>query len=238
MITRIISKEMRNTKKSVILLGPRQVGKSTLIQSLKRNLEINLADELEFLKFSANPEAFKEVIEGNPYKTVYINEIQRLPKLLNTIQSIIDKNRNLKFYLTGSSARKLKRGDANLLPGRLLNFNLGPFVASEFDYKMDGQKALTYGTLPEPYLNKSEKENNQLLRSYAGNYLKEEIKAESLVRNLDSFARFFVEVTACVAGFVDYTKLATKAKISRHAIPRYFKILEDTLVGNRLNYFS
>jgi len=237
MINRIIAEEMRKTKKSVLLLGPRQVGKSTLIQSLKPDLEINLADELEFLKYSSQPGAFRETIEENSYKTIYIDEIQRLPKLLNTIQSIVDKNKNLKFYLTGSSARKLRRGEANLLPGRVLNFNLGPFVASEFLYKMDTQKALSFGTMPEPYLNKSEKENKQLLRSYAGNYLKEEIKAESLVRNLDSFARFFLDVSSLVAEFVDFTKLAQRAKISRHAIPRYFEILEDTLIGYRLNCF-
>ncbi len=228
---------MRKTKKSVLLLGPRQVGKSTLIESLQPDLEINLADELEFLKYSSQPGAFRETIEENTYQTIYVDEIQRLPKLLNTIQSIVDKNKNLKFYLTGSSARKLRRGEANLLPGRVLNFNLGPFVASEFLYKMDTHKALSYGTMPEPYLNESEKENKQLLRSYAGNYLKEEIKAESLVRNLDSFARFFLDVSSLVAEFVDFTKLAQRAKISRHAIPRYFEILEDTLIGYRLNCF-
>jgi len=103
---------------------------------------------------------------------------------------------------------------------------------------MDTTKVLSFGTLPEIYLQGNEKENGKLLRSYAGNYLKEEIKAEALVRNLDSFARFFLEVQSFVGDFVDYTKLAKRAKISRHAIPRYFEILEDTLVGYRINSFT
>ncbi|MDH4468442.1 MAG: AAA family ATPase [Bacteriovoracaceae bacterium] len=234
MITRIIAPEIIKTKKSVLLLGPRQVGKTTLISGIKPDLEINLSDELEFLKYSGLPSAFREAVESENYKSVYIDEIQRLPKLLNTIQAIVDKNKSIKFYLTGSSARKLKRGGANLLPGRLVNFNLGPLVAKELNYSMDVKRALEYGTLPDPYLLNSEKEKKLILRSYAANYLKEEIKAESLTRNLDSFARFFTEVTAMIAEFVDYTKLASKSKISRHAIPRYFEILEDTLVGYRL----
>ncbi len=238
MINRIISSEMEKTKKSVLLLGPRQVGKSTLIAHLKPDLEINLADEMEYLTYSGKPEAFREKIEQSEAEIIYIDEIQRLPKLLNTIQALIDKNKNLKFYLTGSSARKLKRGEANLLPGRVVNYNLGPFVSSEFNYKMDTSKVLSFGSLPEIYLSKNENENKKILRSYAGNYLKEEIRAEALVRNLDSFSRFFNETSSYVAEFVDFTKMSTRAKISRHAIPRYFEILEDTLVGDRLNYFN
>lgn len=234
MITRIISEQIKQSKKSVLLLGPRQVGKSTLIQNLKPELEINLADELEFLKYSSRPEAFKEIIEENSPHSVFIDEIQRLPKLLNTIQVILDKNKSIKFFLTGSSARKLRRGEANLLPGRIVNFNLGPLVSSELGYEMDTKKVLEYGSLPEVYLSTLEKENTRLLRSYAANYLKEEIKAESLVRNLDSFARFFQETIGSVGEFVDYTKLSTRSKISRHAIPRYFEILEDTLIGYRI----
>ena len=238
MIYRIIKDEIETTKKSVLLLGPRQVGKSTLINSLKPDLEINLADELEFLNYSSRPELFRQTVEAQDYKVIYIDEIQRLPKLLNTIQAIVDKNKKIKFYLTGSSARKLKRGEANLLPGRLLSFYLGPLIAKEINYNFNTQKALSFGSLPEPYLLDNDKEIKLLLRSYAGNYLKEEIKAESLVRNIDSFARFFNSVVSNVAEFVDYTKLANRSKISRHSIPRYFEILEDTLIGYRINSYD
>lgn len=234
MINRIIKKELISTRKSVLLLGPRQVGKSTLMGEIRADLVINLADELEFLNYSSKPEMLKEKIEENNAKFVFIDEIQRLPKLLNTIQVIIDKNKAIKFYLTGSSARKLKRGEANLLPGRMVNFYLGPLVAQELDFKMNTKKILGFGSLPEIYLSDDERENIRILKSYAANYIKEEVKAEALVRNLDSFTRFFQEVTRKVGSFVDYTKLASGAKISRHAIPRYFEILEDSLIGYRI----
>jgi len=98
MITRMIAEEIQRTKKSVLLLGPRQVGKSTLVQSLSPDFEINFADEVEYLRFSGRPEEFRQVIEGNGYRTVSIDEIQRLPSLLNTIQAILDKQKDLKFY--------------------------------------------------------------------------------------------------------------------------------------------
>lgn len=117
MYNRISQNDIVTTRKSVLLLGPRQVGKSTLMRSLEPNLTIDLSDELEYLNHSSDPGLLKNLIESNKPSTVFIDEIQRLPQMLNTIQSIIDKDKKIKFYLTGSSARKLKRGGANLLPG-------------------------------------------------------------------------------------------------------------------------
>jgi predicted AAA+ superfamily ATPase len=238
-ISRQISKLIQSTSKGVILLGPRQVGKSTLIESFKPDLTIHLADEMDFLRFSSLPGELAQLIQVHKPKTVYIDEIQRLPKMLNSIQVIMDKEKSkIKFYLTGSSARKLRRGGANLLPGRVLNFNLGPLVASELNYKMSTQKVLEYGSLPEIYLMENEKEKQSLLKSYTASYLKEEIKAEALTRNLESFARFLQDSVLHSAQFVDYTKFSQRAKISRHSCPRYFEILEDTLIGFRLHHFS
>jgi len=222
-----------------LLLGPRQVGKSTLIKSLSLEVEINLADEFEFLKYSSNLCALFELVDETKYRNVYIDEIQRLPKLLNTIQVFIDNSKYpIKFYLTGPSARKLKRGGANLLPDRMVNFQLGPFVSQEFDYAMDTLKILEFGSLPEVYLSSNDEENKRILKSYSANYIKEEIKAEALVRNLDSFARFFMDVLTCAADFIDYTKMSQHSKISRHIIPRYFEILEDTLIGSRVFHYD
>jgi uncharacterized protein len=164
--------------------------------------------------------------------------VQRLPKILNSIQSIIDNNKKIKFYLTGSSARKLKRGGANLLPGRVINYNLGPLTSGELNYELNSEKALSLGTLPEIYTHKNEKEALKILKSYVANYIKEEIKAEALTRNLESFARFMLECSLNNSQFVDYTKMSNRAKISRHAIPRYFEILEDTLIGFRIFPFE
>lgn len=238
MISRLLSSSLRKSPKSVLLLGPRQVGKSTLIKALKPELEINLADEAQFLRYASDPAQFRDDILGSECSTIFIDEIQRLPRLLNSIQAIIDDNRALKFYLTGSSARKLRRSDANLLPGRILQYNLGPLVASELDYKLNTNKALEIGTLPEAYLEKSRELSERLLKTYAGVYLAEEIKAESLVRDLNSFARFLSEVGVLLGTFIDLTKLAQRAKISRHAAPRYFEILEDSMIGRRLYPFT
>lgn len=238
MIHRRIQSTLQKSTKSILLLGPRQVGKSTLIRALKPELEVNLADELQYLQYSSQAGAFKfEVLESQA-QSILVDEIQRIPTLLNTIQSIVDVHKHLKFYLTGSSARKLKRGQANLLPGRVFQFKLGPLVAAELNYQMNTLKALQAGTLPEIYLTEDPKIIQRALRSYSAGYLKEEIQAEALVRNLESFARFLYEVTTQVAEFVDFTKLAQRSKISRFSIPRYFEILEDTLVGYRVYPFS
>ncbi len=233
-IKRKIHSSLKTTKKNVLLLGPRQVGKSTLINSLSPDLTINLADEMELLKYSSHPDELSKIIQQSRPSTIYVDEVQRLPRILNTIQALIDADKKMKFYITGSSARKLKRGGANLLPGRVLNFNLGPLVASELNYEMNTKQCLEIGTLPEAYLGGKTKDTIRLLQSYAANYLKEEIKAEALTRNLESFARFLQECALNISQFVDYTKLSKKAKISRHATPRYFEILEDTMVGTRV----
>ncbi|MDZ4678453.1 MAG: AAA family ATPase [Oligoflexia bacterium] len=238
MINRLISESIAKTKKSILLLGPRQVGKSTLVSRLTPDLSINLADEVEFMTHSSHPEELAKLIELQSAKSIFIDEIQRLPRILNTVQALADKQKGLKFYLTGSSARKLKRGGANLLPGRVLNFKLGPLVAAEMAYKFDTKKILSRGSLPEAYLEGQSNEAEHLLKSYAANYLKEEIKAEALTRNIESFARFLNESVLSVAQFMDLTKIAKKAKISRHAIPRYFEILEDTLIGYRVFPFA
>lgn len=238
MISRLIERPLAKTSKSVLLLGPRQVGKSTLISGLKPDLSVNFADENDFLLHSTQPDELKKMIDLGAAKSIFIDEVQRLPRVLNTIQALIDKNKSLKFYLTGSSARKLKRGGANLLPGRVLNFKLGPLVAAEMQYKLNTKRILSLGSLPEAYLNEHSRESEDLLKSYAANYLQEEIKAEALTRNLESFARFFHEAILAAAQFMDLTKISKKAKISRHAIPRYFEILEDTLIGRRIYPFA
>lgn len=238
MIRRIIKSSIEKTAKSILLLGPRQVGKSTLIQSLKPDLAINFADENDLLTYSIDPDELRKVIQLSGAKTIFIDEVQRLPRILNTVQALVDANKKLKFYLTGSSARKLKRGGANLLPGRVLNFNLGPLVASEMNYRMDTERALSLGALPEVYLSKNAAEAEKILKSYTASYIQEEIKAEAITRNLESFVRFFQEAVLSTGHFIDFSKMSKKAKLSRHAIPRYFEVLEDTLVGQRIYPFE
>lgn len=237
MITRNLSHTLRNAKKSILLLGPRQVGKSTLLESLNPDLVINLADEAEFLNFTANPSELQSRIEEQNPSTILVDEVQRLPSLLNTIQVIIDQNKKRQFFLSGSSARKLRRGSANLLPGRLFNYRLGPISCLEVQFKMNTQKALEVGTLPEPYTEDrgfAEKH----LRNYTATYLREEIIAESLTRGIQGFSRFLQKAAEHSGQFLDFSKLASRSKVNRSAARRYYELLEDTLICDRVDAYQ
>lgn len=168
MIDRLLAQKLNNSPKSVLLLGPRQVGKSTLLKSLSPKVKINLSLETEYLRFLSDPGLLLSIIEGQKPNTVFIDEIQRIPSLLNTIQTILDDWENPpKFYLSGSSARKLKRGNANLLPGRIFLYYLSGFCASELDYSIDWKRALQFGFLPEPYSINDDSFSEKLLRDYS-----------------------------------------------------------------------
>ena len=238
MITRRLESVLRRDKKSVLLLGPRQTGKSTLIRSLSPAMSVNLADESVYLAFASNPSELKERLSSKTFRTVFIDEVQRLPSLLNTIQSILDEGGGkTKFYLTGSSARKLKRGKANLLPGRVHSYSLSPLLSSELNYDMSAREALTTGTLPGIWTENNSTEKQKTLRSYAATYLKEEIQAEALTRNVEGFSRFLMVAAAESGKFLDLSKLASQAALPRQSVVRYFEILEDTLIIRRCEAF-
>ena len=238
MIARHLAALLRRSKKSVLLLGPRQTGKSTLVHALQPDLTINLAHEPTYLQFARNPSELEERFAAGAFRTVFIDEIQRLPSLLNTIQALVDADRPpMKYYLTGSSARKLKRGGANLLPGRLHMYHLGPLVASELAYQMNASQALETGTLPGIWTEADARERRKTLQTYAATYLKEEIQAEALTRNIEGFSRFLFVVAAEAGKLLDLSKLASAASIPRQSALRFFEILEDTLVVRRCDAF-
>src|SRR3989338_1807469 len=186
MITRLIAPLLARSTKSCLLLGPRQTGKSTLIRSLAPALSLNLASEATFLEFARNPQELPQRLAAGRYRTVFIDEVQRLPALLNTIQAVLDEQpRPPTFYLTGSSARKLRRGRANLLPGRIHTYQLGPLVAAELGYALDTAPALSTRTLPGIWAAPEAQARRKTLRSYASTYLKEEIQAEALTRHIE-----------------------------------------------------
>jgi predicted AAA+ superfamily ATPase len=236
MYDRIIASEIAKQKRSVLLLGPRQVGKSTLMAALRPDLKINLANEAEYLRFQMEPDELERRIgamrtSSRGMRTVFIDEIQRIPRLTNTIQALIDEAPNLRFLLTGSSARKLRKGRANLLPGRILTYTLGPLTLGEIGGgDWDEEQALGTGTLPGIYSLSNTKEKKELLRSYTATYLKEEILAEAVVRQVDGFVRFLNAAGAYSGRFLDYSKLAKIAKVPRQSVVRHFEILEDTLI--------
>ena len=241
MLSRRLNQLILNTKKSVLLLGPRQTGKSTLIRQTLPDLSINFADEETYLQFVASAGELRNRLGGSMLTNggvVFIDEIQRIPSVLNTVQALVDEHKNLKFYLTGSSARKLRRGHANLLPGRIHTYQLGPIVTGEVNYALDTEKVLQIGTLPGILTDEDSASARKTLRSYAATYLKEEIQAEALTRNVEGFARFLNVVTSWSGSLVDYTKIASLAMVSRQSVTRYFDILQDTLIFQRLGPFT
>jgi predicted AAA+ superfamily ATPase len=234
-LTEIITK----SRKSILLLGPRQTGKSTLVTSLAPGLSINLAKESTFLEFASDPSALESQIKQQKPTSIFIDEVQRLPSLLNTVQALIDESRgSLRFYLTGSSARKLRRGKANLLPGRVLSLELGPLLQSELAGDFDLNLALSIGTLPGIYTDLNHSDRERTLLSYAGTYLKEEIQAEALTKDLEGFARFLRYCAANASQYLDMSKLANDSQIKRASAIRFFEILEDTMIAIRCDAFA
>ena len=242
MIKRSLGPVLANAKRSFLLLGPRQTGKSTLVSSLKPDLTINLAHEATYLEFARNPRELEERLGALPLaqrQTVFVDEVQRLPSLLNTVQALLDASPSrYRFFLTGSSARKLRRGRANLLPGRIFTYQLGSIVSCEMDYKLDTTQALSHGTLPGILVEPDRYVKEKTLSSYAATYLKEEVQAEALTRNLEGFARFLSVCAEYAGRFLDLAKLAVDAQIARQSAVRYFEVLEDCLIVQRLAPFA
>lgn len=237
MLTRKLQSVLKNQKKSILLLGPRQVGKSTLLRELKPDLVINLAREKEFLDHSSRPELIEELIEGTNSKVVMVDEVQRIPSILNTIQALIDEKKT-RFLISGSSARKLKRGQANLLPGRLVSYSMGGLSSVELQGELNLKKSMVYGFLPEIFLEKDLHLAKDILTTYAGIYLKEEIQAELLVRNIQGFSRFLTAFSEYSGKVLDLSKVSSKAKVSRTGASRFLEILEETLLVIRCESFQ
>ena len=230
---------LKKSKKSILLLGPRQVGKSTLMGNLNPDMSINLAHESTYLEFASNPSALEERLAKLAQGTILVDEIQRLPSLLNTIQVLIDdKKKPYRFLLTGSSARKLKRGKANLLPGRVHTFHLGPLTCEELDFDVDIKSLLAFGSLPGVVSETELTEKTLTLKSYAATYLKEEVQAEALTKNIEGFSRFMYVIGAEATRYLDLSKLSSESMVPRQSAVRYFEILEDTLIVKRCEAFS
>lgn len=217
-------------RQSLFLWGPRQTGKSTLLRLLFPDaLRFDLLNATEFRLLKSRPEALRERCRAwNPATgPVVIDEVQKIPELLDEVQWNID-NLGVRFVLSGSSARKLRRAGQNLLGGRAVRRELFPLVSSEIpDFTLD--RALTRGLLPHLYPSPDAQE---LLHAYVAEYLQEEVHAEALVRNLPAFARF-LETTALTNGeIVNYTNIAQDVGVSAAAVKDYYAILVDTLLGD------
>jgi len=222
---------------SCFLFGPRQTGKSTLIRGLlpKQSWTVDLLHHDVFLRFAKEPgqfraEALAHIRDG--CRTIFIDEVQKVPALLDEVHALIEETKT-RFLLTGSSARKLKRGGANLLAGRAATRRLYPLTLAEIGEAFELERALRLGTLP-PVVGGTDDDARELLGAYAETYLREEIQAEGIVRNVGGFARF-LDVAAAQSGeILNAAAVASDAGVSARTVRSYFEILEDTLVGFRL----
>ncbi len=217
-------------KRSFFLLGPRQTGKTSLIQHVLPDTRFyDLLDSANYLALSRNPGRLAEEI-GSSVKRVVIDEIQRLPSLLNEVQRLIE-TRNVKFLLTGSSARKLRRGGINLLGGRARVKYLHPLTYRELGDKFILNHAMQRGLLPSIYFSDDPRAD---LESYAGLYLQQEIMAEGATRNIPAFSRFLKIAAHNNGGIVNFTNIASDAQVARTTVYEYYEILKDTLILREL----
>ena len=220
---------------SIFLFGARQTGKSTILrQHFPNAIYIDLLDSSIKERYRRNPTLLYEMLNGKPEGTlVIIDEIPEVPTLLDEVHRLIVES-GLVFILCGSSARKLKRKGHNTLGGRAFPVYLYPFVSAEIP-EFDIDRAVTFGMLPPHYLAKNP---SRLLAGYINVYLKEEIKEEALVRNLDAFQRF-LEVAALTDGeIVNNANIAQDCGVRATTVNAYFDILEDTLMGYRIPAFQ
>ena len=220
---------------SIFLWGIRQSGKSTLLKKLfPKALWYDLLLSSDYKRLLDNNGLIRErILADESIKTVVIDEIQRLPELLNEVQWLI-VNKGIRFILSGSSPRRVVRSGANLLGGRALRYELYPLVSTEIP-DFDLLRALNHGLLPKMYDAKNPK---KLLDAYIGNYLQDEIVAEARLRNADIFSRF-LQIAAITNGeIVNYTNIAAETAVSATTVKEYFQILEDTLLGRYLPSFQ
>lgn len=224
-------------KKSLFLFGPRQTGKTFLLNRLfPKSPFYNLLQADVYLKLSQRPQLMREELfvlgEACP-EPIIVDEIQKLPILLDEVQDLIETKR-FHFILTGSSARKLKHGSANLLGGRAWTRQLLPLVTAEIP-NYDLMRLLNVGALPYIYLSENPEEE---LTAYVGNYLKEEIQAEGLTRKIENFSRFLQTAALVNSELINFTNVASDAQVPPRTIKEYFSILEDTLIGVLLEPFT
>jgi predicted AAA+ superfamily ATPase len=218
------------SQKSHFLFGPRQTGKTFLIRQALKNAKVyDLLDSSVYLTLSRNPGRIAEEL-GPQDRLVVIDEIQRIPELLNEVHRVIEA-RGIRFLLTGSSARKLRRGGVNLLGGRARTRYLHPPTYREIGGHFELKRVVQSGLLPAIYISNDPRED---LKAYAGTYLQQEIVAEGAVRNIPAFSRFLRIAALCNSSIVNFTNVANDAQVARTTVYEYFELLKDTRIVQEL----
>ncbi len=232
MITRILQIPNR----SFLLLGPRGTGKSTLIRSSQSfDLQIDLLQSKFFLPLSSNPSMLEDWTQDlSAGAWIYIDEVQKIPALLDEVHSLYE-SRKFHFALSGSSARKLWRGAANLLAGRALTFHLFPMTYIEYQNVWDVNSALRWGSLPQTLTEPEFRAD--FLTSYVETYLRQELMEEGLIRRLEPFYRALNVIGHHNGQVLNIENISRESHVGRTSVDRYFQVLEDTLLGFRLPSF-
>jgi predicted AAA+ superfamily ATPase len=222
---------------SYFLLGPRGTGKSTwLLHQYPKAVRIDLLLGEEERRFSAYPEKIRDVAAALPEgSTLILDEIQRVPRLLPEIHSLIEQKKGIQYIMTGSSSRKLRRSVSDLLGGRALLRQMGPFLASELKESFSLEKALKTGLIPLIW---ESTHPEQRLLDYLHLYLREEVQAEGLVRQIGDFSRFLEVSSFSHASIWTTTDISRESSVKRATVDNYLQILEDLLLAFTLPVFS
>jgi len=221
--------------KSFFLFGPRGTGKTTWVKTaFPKAVYVDLLEAELFNNLLANPQRMENLIPEGFKDWIIIDEVQRVPELLNEVHRLIEKYK-YKFILTGSSARKIKRKGQNLLAGRALTYYMHPLTVSELGKDFNLVHSLKYGQLPSVYI---EKDPKAYLESYVKTYLEEEIQQEGLTRNLARFARFLEAASFSQGSILNISSVARDCSVERKVVENYFSILEDLLMAYRVPVFT
>jgi len=221
--------------KSFFLFGPRGTGKTTWVKkAFPAGVYIDLLESRLFNELLADPQRLENLIPKNFNNWIIIDEVQRIPELLNEVHRLIEKYK-YKFILTGSSARKLRRKGQNLLAGRALTYLMHPLTAIELGQDFNSDHSLKFGHLPSVYV---ESDPEKYLESYIKTYLQEEIQQEGFTRNLGAFSRFLEAASFSQASILNVSEVARECAVERKVVENYFTILEDLLLAYRIPIFS
>jgi uncharacterized protein len=218
------------------LLGPRGTGKTHwCLQQFPGALHLDLLDAALMRQLSAQPERLEQLVAGTRARQIVVDEVQKLPELLEVIHRLIERKTGQQFVLTGSSARKLRRQGVNLLAGRAVRRHLHPYMAAELGKAFRLETALRVGMLPIVH---AAEDPPAVLQACNGLYLREEVQMEGLVRNVGSFARFLEAMSFAHTGVLNLASVSRECQVNRKTAEGYLSVLEDLLLGFRLEVFS
>jgi predicted AAA+ superfamily ATPase len=231
-----ISRFFRAPQQSFFLFGPRGTGKSTwLKQHYPKSVVIDLLKPELFRLYSARPERLKELTSGTTEKTIIIDEVQKIPELLDVVHGLIEEGTGLQFILTGSSARKLKKTGVDLLAGRAVVKTMHPFMGAELGETFSLADSLEIGLVP---LIIGALNPDETLASYVALYLKEEVQMEGVVRNIGAFNRFLEAISFSHGSTINVSEVARECQVKRKTVDNYLAVLEDLLLSFRVPVFS